>query len=149
MVVFREATVEDFPALSEVRLSVRENVLSDPSKVTREMYVAYLSGAGKGWVCEVGGEVVGFSVASMADASIWALFVRPGFEGRGIGGKLLRLATDWLFEMGAPSVSLSTEAGTRADSFYEARGWRRGEARPGGEVSFTLCRPAAPDGGAR
>ena len=38
---FREAKVEDIPALSEVRQSVKENVLSDPRKVTREMYVAH------------------------------------------------------------------------------------------------------------
>ncbi len=136
--VFREAAVEDIPALSEVRMSVRENVLSDPSKVTHEMCAAYLTVAGKGWVCEAGGEVVGFSVASLSDASIWALFVRPGYEGRGIGRRLLGLATDWLFGMGAPSVSLSTEAGTRADGFYEAQGWRRGEVRRDGEVGYLL-----------
>lgn len=139
--LFREATIEDIPALFEVRMSVRENVLSDPSKVTHEMCAAYLTVAGKGWVCEVGGEVVGFSVASLADASIWALFVRPGYEGRGIGGRLLRLATDWLFEAGAPCVSLSTEPGTRADRFYEAHGWRRGEIKGGGEVGYLLRKP--------
>lgn len=136
--IFREATIEDIPALSEIRLSVRENVLSDPHKVTHEMYVAYLSESGKGWLCEVGGEAVGFSVASLADASIWALFVRPEYEGRGIGGSLLRLATDWLFEMGAPSITLSTDADTRADRFYEGQGWQRGEIRHGGEVCYLL-----------
>jgi GNAT superfamily N-acetyltransferase len=136
--VFREATLDDIAALSEVRLSVTENVLSDPSKVTYETYVTYLCEAGKGWLCEVGGEVVGFSVASLADASVWALFVRPEFEGRGIGGRLLGLATGWLFDMGARSVGLSTGAGTRADRFYEERGWRRGEVKPDGEVCYRL-----------
>lgn len=140
--LFREATIEDIPALSEVRLSVSENVLSDPRKVTRETYAAYLSDAGKGWLCEVGGEVVGFSVASLSDSSVWALFVRPGYEGRGVGKRLLRLATDWLFSMGAPSVTLSTEAGTRADRFYEGQGWARGEAKQGGEVCFVLSKRA-------
>ena len=139
-VVFREATVADVPAMSEVRLSVRENVLSDPRKVTREMYVAYLGEAGKGWLCEEGGEVVGFSVASLADASIWALFVRPEHEGRGVGARLLRLATDWLFRMGASSITLGTEAGTRADTFYERQGWQRGEIKQGGEVTYLLRR---------
>lgn len=136
--VFREATIEDIPALSEVRLSVTENVLSDPRKVTPEMYAAHLSVSGKGWLCEVDGEVVGFSVASLRDASIWALFVKPGHEGRGIGTRLLRLATGWLFSMGASSVSLSTEAHTRADRLYESRGWRRGEVKPDGEVGYRL-----------
>lgn len=139
-VVFREATVEDIPALSEVRLSVRENVLSDPLKVTPEMYAAYLSDSGKGWLCEDDGEVVGFSVAGRGDASIWALFVKPGHEGRGIGTRLLELAAGWLFDTGASSISLSTDAGTRADRLYESLGWERGEVGADGEVRYRLDR---------
>lgn len=133
--------MEDIHALSEVRQAVRENVLSDPRKVTREMYEAYLCESGKGWLCEIKGEVVGFCVASLKDASIWALFVRPSYEGRGIGKRLLRLATEWLFEMGVESIGLSTDAHTRADRFYEARGWQRGETRPDGEVCYRLNKP--------
>ena len=136
--VFREANAEDIPALSEVRLAVTENVLSDPRKVTPGMYAAYLGALGRGWLCESDGEVVGFCVASLRDASIWALFVKPGYEGRGIGTRLLGLATGWLFGMGAPSVSLSTGANTRADRVYERLGWVRGEVRPDGEVSYRL-----------
>ena len=139
--IFREATVEDIPALSEIRLSVMENVLSDPRKVTPEMYADYLVASGRGWVCESDGETVGFCVASLADASIWALFVRPGYEGRGVGGRLLDLATGWLFEMGAPTVTLRTEAGTRADRFYAGRGWQRDANDRGGEVRYLLCQP--------
>jgi GNAT superfamily N-acetyltransferase len=137
----REATVEDIPALSEVRQSVRENVLADPRRVTREIYAAYLGETGKGWLCEVEGEVVGFSIASAEDDSIWALFVKPSYEGRGVGKRLLRLATDWLFETGATSIALSTGAHTRADRFYEEQGWRRGELKPDGEVCYRLDKP--------
>jgi GNAT superfamily N-acetyltransferase len=139
--IFRDARVEDIPALSQIRLSVRENVLSDPRKVTTEMFADYLSASGKGWVCEIEGEPVGFSVASLRDVSIWALFVKPGYEGRGIGTRLLDLATDWLFGMGASSISLSTEAHTRADRVYESQGWKRGEIKPDGEVSYRLDKP--------
>lgn len=139
---FREATLADIPALSEVRLSVKENALSDPRRITREMYESYLGEAGKGWLCEEGGEVVGFSVASSRDDSIWALFVRPTHEGRGVGKRLLRMACDWLFARGAASVTLSTAEHTRADRFYERQGWRRGETRPDGEVCYALDRAA-------
>jgi GNAT superfamily N-acetyltransferase len=141
-VLFREANLEDIPALNEVRLSVKENALSDPRRITPEMYVDYLSVAGKGWLCEVDEEVVGFSVASTGDASIWALFVKPSHEGRGIGKHLLKLATSWLFEMGAQSVILSTAAHTRADRFYERQGWKRGDIKPDGEVVYRLYKPS-------
>ena len=137
-VIFREAQIEDIPALSEIRLSVTENVLTDPRKVTPEMYAAYLSVLGKGWLCEVDGDAVGFSVASLRDASIWALFVKPEYEGRGIGTRLLKMASGWLLDMGAPRITLSTDANTRADRVYENQGWRRGEIKPDGEVSYRL-----------
>lgn len=137
---FREASVEDIPALSGIRLSVTENALSDPGRITPEMYVDYLTRSGKGWLCEIDGKAVGFSVASQKDASIWALFVKPEFEGRGIGKTLLKLATDWLFEMGVSKISLSTGANTRADRMYESWGWKRGEIRPDGEVCYRLDR---------
>lgn len=139
--VFREATIEDISALSAIRLSVTENVLSDPRKVTPEMYADYLSASGKGWLCEIDGEAVGFCIAALRDASIWALFVRPGYEGRGVGTGLLRLATAWLFSTGASRIILSTEAGTRADRVYESQGWKRGEIKPDGEVSYVLDEP--------
>lgn len=136
--IFREARVEDIPALFEVRLSVKENVLSDPRKVTPELFATYLTEAGKGWVCEADGEAVGFSVASLKDASVWALFVAPGHEGRGIGGRLLNMAVGWLFERGASSIGLSTEAGTRAAMLYEKQGWKRVGVTPEGEVEYRL-----------
>ena len=139
--LFREARIEDIPAISGIRLLVTENVLSDPRKVTPEICADYLSASGKGWLCEVEGEVVGFSIASLRDASIWALFVKPGYEGRGIGTSLLKLATGWLFSMGALTISLSTEANTRADRMYESQGWKRGEIKTDGEVGYQLNNP--------
>lgn len=138
--IFRDAKVEDIPALLEIRLSVTENVLSDPRKVTPEMCADYISVSGKGWLCEIDGEVVGFSVASLRDGSIWALFVRPEYEGRGIGTRLLKLATNWLFSKGAPTIRLSTDPNTRADRMYESHGWKRGEIMSNGEVSYQLDR---------
>lgn len=135
----REAGAADIPAMHEVRLAVRENVLSSPGRVTPAMYHDYLTVLGKGWLCETAqGELLGFSVADARDGSIWALFVRPGREGQGIGRALLELACDWLFACGHPAVSLSTGVGTRADRFYADCGWER-EAQPQGrEVSYTL-----------
>lgn len=139
----RRAERADIPAMSDIRLSVRENILSDPSRVTLQMYEDYLEAAGRGWVAEFEGKIVGFCYASRHDASIWALFVRPGFEGRGIAQGLLPLAVDWLFGLGVESVKLSTGTGTRADRFYAAQGWRRAPLN-GREVEYVLPNPSLP-----
>jgi GNAT superfamily N-acetyltransferase len=121
----RQATLDDIPAMSAIRLAVKENVLSDPSRVTAQMYRDYLDVMGRGWVVEVDGEVVGFCSADKNDASIWALFISPPYEGRGIAKRLLRVAVDWLFALGHESVHLSTSKDTRADKFYTSQGWTR------------------------
>ncbi|MGC2238703.1 MAG: GNAT family N-acetyltransferase [Pyrinomonadaceae bacterium] len=139
--IFREAYIKDIPALSVLRLSVKENALSDPTRITYEMYENYLTGCGRGWLCEIDGETAGFSVASSEDASIWALFVDERFEARGIGKRLLKLATDWLFDTGADVIHLTTAVNTRADGFYESLGWKRGEIGKTGEVFYTLKKP--------
>ncbi|CAN7258937.1 GNAT family N-acetyltransferase [Massilia sp. LjRoot122] len=135
----RRACSADIPAMSAIRLSVRENVLSDPSRVTLQMYEDYLEKDGRGWVAEVDGAVAAFCYADRHAASIWALFVSPGFEGRGLGKALLALAVDWLFELGHARVRLGTTPATRADRFYQAQGWTRMPGQ-GAEVEFLLAR---------
>ncbi len=79
---FREATLQDIPQIQIVRHAVKENVLSDPGLVTDKDCANYLINRGKGWVCELNGQIVGFSIADLSDNNIWALFVDPQFEHR-------------------------------------------------------------------
>jgi len=137
---FREARLADIPAMREIRAAVSENRLSDPEKITARMVEDYLTTLGKGWVCEHDGTVLGFSFAAHKSQSIWALFVRPGHERRGIGTRLLAMASEWLFAHGAERVVLSTAPDTRADRFYRTRGWSRGALLANGEVLFRLDR---------
>ena len=139
--LFRQADSRDIPAMSRIRLSVTENVLSDPSRVTEQMYEDFLEKSGRGWVAEDKGEIVAFCYAEKENASIWALFVRPGHEGRGLAKTLLGLAVDWLFASGHESVSLSTGANTRADRFYAAQGWQR-QPVSASEIAYSLGKPA-------
>jgi GNAT superfamily N-acetyltransferase len=135
--VVRQAVSADIPAMSEIRLAVTENVLRDPARITVEMYEDYLEKSGRGWVAESAGEIVAFCYADKVDASIWALFVKPGHEGRGLGKALLRQAVDWLFEAGHERVHLTTGADTRADRFYAAQGWERHPAGAS-DVGYSL-----------
>jgi GNAT superfamily N-acetyltransferase len=141
---FRRANVADIPAMSRIRLAVKENALSNPARITEAMYRDYLDALGRGWVAEQGGEIIGFSYADRTDSSIWALFVDPTREGLGAGSRLLRLAVDWLFEIGNPEVRLGTAAHTRADRFYAAQGWTREDMKDDIEVWYRLRR-ADPD----
>jgi GNAT superfamily N-acetyltransferase len=91
IVTYRQAHADDIPAMSTIRLAVRENVLSNPARITRQMYEDYLDALGRGWVAEIGGEIVGFSYADKTDSSIWALFISPEYEGKGLAKQLLHL----------------------------------------------------------
>jgi GNAT superfamily N-acetyltransferase len=141
---FRQATIGDIPAMSRIRLSVQENILSNPARITEQMYADYLALLGRGWVVESNGNVVGFCYADSENSSVWALFVSPEYEGQGLARRLLNLAVDWLFEIGKESVQLSTLANTRADRFYAAQGWTRGQVEHDKEVSFRLNKATVP-----
>lgn len=138
---FRKATQSDIDVMSRIRLSVKENVLSDPSLVTRKDYENFLEKDGCGWVCEFDNQVIGFSYADKVNSSIWALFVDPKFQGLGAGKGLIELASQWLFELGAKKITLSTDANTKADRFYQALGWTRGNMKDESEVTFSLVAP--------
>ena len=134
----RVALPEDVPLINHLRLQVRENVLSDPSAVTEDMTRAAITTDGRGWVFEHDGEILGFSIALEEDPRIWALFVHPAHEGRGIGHSLLQAAVDWLWSLGAAGIWLSTDPGTRAERFYRERGWVETGRRSNGEIRFEL-----------
>ena len=125
--IFREAVDDDIEAMQEVRLSVLENKISYPNLLPASLYHHYLNEIGKGWVCEDAGYIVGFSVACLKDGTIWALFVKPGWEGRGAGKRLLEKATRWLFENGVAEVSLGTAPALAPTGFTGCRGGREGE----------------------
>ena len=134
MPTIRQATIADVAALERVRGMVRENRLSTP--IPRERLVAALADRGRGWVADDGGEIVGFTFADDLDASIWALFLLPEWEGKGLGRVLLDHAVTWLHGRGHQMIWLSTEPGTRAEGFYAHLGWRRVGVTPPGETRF-------------
>jgi len=138
--LFRQAAKADIPAMSRIRLAVVENRLRDPGRITPQMYEDFLERDGRGWVAQIDGVVVAFSYANRTDGTIWALFVDPAHEGKGLAKTLLGLATAWLFELGHPEVKLDTGAGTRADRFYARQGWVR-TLTDDGNALFALSRP--------
>ena len=121
--IFREAKTEDIKQIQIVRNSVRENILSNPDLVTDQDCETFINTRGKGWVCEIENQIVGFSIVDLKENNIWALFLMPEFEKRGIGQKLHHLMLDWYFEQTQDTVWLGTTPMTRAENFYRTSGW--------------------------
>ncbi|UYN94464.1 MAG: GNAT family N-acetyltransferase [Enhydrobacter sp.] len=137
----RRARPEDHARITAIRNSVSENVLSDPGQVTVEDYRWFEQSPGV-WVWEENGTILGFSAADTRDGSIWALFVAPGHERRGIGRALFDKACDVLLENGHRTALLTTSPGTRAEGFYRAAGWQAIGTSPRGELIFhAVLRP--------
>lgn len=136
----RPATHADIPALQRIRLAVRENVLSDPSRVTDADVAGHLDALGRGWVAERDGVPVGFAFGRTTDGEVWALFVDPDHEGLGAGARLHDTMVAWLFEQGLARLTLGTGRGTRAEGFYRRRGWQVTGDGAGDEVRMELRR---------
>jgi len=136
--IYRQAEIRDIPQIQIVRHTVKENTLSNPALVTDADCEDFITKRGRGWVCEVNGDVVGFSIVDLEENNIWALFLQPEFEGNGIGKELHRLMMDWYFDQTQETVWLGTAPNTRAEKFYEKQGWKNVGLVNKGEVKFEM-----------
>ena len=138
MLEVRIATRADVSTVFDIRLAVRENTLSDPSRITHDDYFREIEVTGRGWVALIDGAIRGFSVGRRTDANIWALFVHPDYEGRGLGRAVHDPMIAWLFAQGCSPLWLTTTPGTRAEAFYRRAGWRDAGSSPSGEIRMEL-----------
>lgn len=136
--IVSEATINDINDYMVVRMAVKENILTNPELVTRKDNEEYLTIHGKGWVCETGKQIVGFSIVGLTQHHVWALFVHPEFEGKGIGRKLHDMMLDWYFTQTKESVWLGTSPDTRAEKFYRTSGWTEIGIHGKGEIKFEM-----------
>jgi GNAT superfamily N-acetyltransferase len=135
--VIREATTADIPQIQIIRNSVKENILSNPALVTDADCEDFINKRGKGWVCEIDAKIVGFSIVDLQDNNVWALFLHPEFEQRGIGRKLHDVMINWYFMQTKNDIWLGTAPGTRAEAFYHKSGWRE-NGMHGNETKFEM-----------
>lgn len=134
----REAKIDDIPQIQIVRNSVTENTLSNPNMVTDEDCKEFINERGKGWVCEIDQQIVGFAIVDLKENNIWALFVDPNFEKKGIGKQLHDVMMDWYFSKTKTTVWLGTEFKTRAENFYRKANWIENGTHGTKEVKFEM-----------
>lgn len=140
MIRLRPMTAADVASAHVIRLRVRENRLSDPSVVVEQDYHDFLARDTGNWVCEVDGVLAGFTMVDVEKRNLWALFVAPEQEGKGVGKALHEVMLAWYFQR-QDILRLGTAPGTRAEAFYHKAGYTAvGTAH--GETIFELHRPA-------
>jgi GNAT superfamily N-acetyltransferase len=136
----RIATRADVPGIMRVRMAVRENRL-ERLVISDADCIEAIELSGRGWVAEVDGRIVGFAIGNHQSGNIWALFLLPEFERRGIGRRLHDVMIDWLWAQGLERLWLGTAPNTRAQAFYQAAGWQQAGVTAQGEVRFERFRP--------
>ena len=138
--MIREMAPSDVPAAHAIRLRVRENQLSDPSVVTEQDYFDFMARDTMSWVLEMDGAITGFVMVDVEKRNLWALFVAPEHEGKGVGRALHEAMLSHYFQR-CDHLSLSTDPGTRAAEFYRKAGYiETGKTTIGREIIFAISR---------
>lgn len=144
----RKARLGDAGAIFAIRSRVQENHLSDRQLaergITKSAFGKWLSDGYGIWIADLDGSAAGFAIAIPTEGTLWALFVDPDFEGRGVGAALLRTAEEWLFAQGCNDISLTTgvDPKNRAHGFYEMHGWHNTGDIDGDEVEYIKSNPS-------
>jgi ribosomal protein S18 acetylase RimI-like enzyme len=132
--LFREIEERDLDELSIVRSKTDENNITLEQLVsmgiTKETSSEKMKDDLKGWLCEMGGKLVGFSMGFGKTGEMWVIAVLPEYIRQGIGTKLLALVEDYLFQTNN-ELWLTTDIDTklRAYSFYRSNGWEDKELK--------------------
>ncbi len=140
--MLRQAIASDIPGIQRVRSSVRENRLVS-TVIADEVVLEAIEVSRRGWVVESEGEIVGFAIGNARTGNVWALFVHPDHERRGHGRSLHDTMVSWLWSRKLDRLWLTTEAGSRAQPFYEIAGWQLTGRTERGELRFEMQRREA------
>ena len=140
----RSASVSDVETLFDIRCSVTENYQSREELAMLDITVESVaemiaSGDYITFIAEKDGLPVGFTMAQISEGYLFACFVRPEFEGQGIGRALMTAGEEGLGSTGVKQAWLSTgsEKGLRASGFYRHLGWIDAGYLEDGQIRFT------------
>ena len=128
--MIREITERDIPALFVVRPQTRENAMSVEELasigITAASMTLAIKGSHRGWLYEDAGQVCGFAMGDRDNGEVTVMAMLPDYEGKGIGGELLRNVESWLEAEGCERCWLTTDINPelRAYGFYLRHGWK-------------------------
>ena len=91
------------------------------------------------WVASEAGEVQGFAMVDLQATSLFAAFVLPAQEGRGIGRALIAACEAALFAR-HDMIWLETDGSSRAAGIYQRLGWRVTQNLDDGDLRLEKCR---------
>lgn len=126
----RLALPSDIEGIFDVRTSVKENHLSreemEQMGITEIVVTDMIEKSRCAWVAVEDGKVIGFSMILPDEGCLFAAFVLPEYEGRGVGRSLVLLAEQELFKH-HELAWLETDKNSRAAKFYMQLGWVKKE----------------------
>ncbi|WP_153773922.1 GNAT family N-acetyltransferase [Pseudomonas sp. MNR3A] len=144
----RQALPEDVELLFDIRTSVKQNHLSREQMhdlgITATSLTEAIGEAPCTWIAEYEQEAVGFAMVDLGEGELFALFVRPQHEGKGVGRLLLERAEHALFQR-HELIHLITDGdqAIRANGFYQRSGWILAGAVDDRDVRYEKRRPDA------
>ena len=122
----RTARLSDIEGMFDVRTSVIENHLSREEMrqmgITEGVVGDMIEKSLCAWVATENNKIIGFSMILPDEGCLFAAFVLPEYEGKGIGRRLVRLAEQELFQH-HEIAWLETDKNSRAAKFYMQLGW--------------------------
>lgn len=139
----RPALGADAETLFDIRCSVVENHQSREELASLGITVQSVKEMIEGGdyittIAEEDGQPVGLSMAQISEGYVFACFVRPEFEGKGIGRALMETAEEGLRRGGVQKAWLSTgpEPELRAVGFYLHLGWYKDGCLDDGQIIY-------------
>ncbi|EDW4455564.1 GNAT family N-acetyltransferase [Salmonella enterica subsp. enterica] len=125
-IYIRQALITDVDSIFEIRTSVTENHLSREEMrqmgITERSVADMIQKSTCAWVAMDGVKAVGFTMVLHDKGCLFAAFVFPEYEGKGIGRELLMRAEEELFKH-HEVIWLETDINSRAARIYKHLGW--------------------------
>lgn len=139
----RPARPEDVEAIFAVRCAVKENHMSREELAELDITSASVTEMITGGdfivpVAVVEGQIVGFAMAQVSEGYLFALFIHPDYEDKGLGRTLMEVVEFEFAKHGVREAWLATgsEPGIRAPGFYRHLGWVECGVMDDGQLKF-------------